>query len=49
MINSRFGHTAGNGLIFLVEILDMNINNKSATSLFFSIQHLLYYMASDEI
>ena len=35
MINSRFGLTAGNGLIFLVEILDMNINNKSATSLFF--------------
>ena len=42
MINSRFWLSAGNGLIFLVEILDMNINNKSATSIFFSLQHLLY-------
>ena len=35
MINSRFGLTAGNGLIFLVEIMDMNINSKSATSIIF--------------
>ena len=33
MINSRFWLLAGNGLIFLVEILDMNISNKSATSI----------------
>ena len=44
MINLRFWLSAGNGLIFLVEILDMNINNKSATSnsIFFFLQHLLY-------
>ena len=36
MINLRFWLLAGNGLTFLVEILDMNINNKSATSIFFS-------------
>ena len=35
MINSRFLLSAGNGLIFLVEILGMNINNKSATYIFF--------------
>ena len=35
MINSRFWLLAGNGLTFLVEILDMNINNKSATSIIF--------------
>ena len=35
MINSRFWFLAGNGLIFCVEILDMIINNKSATSIIF--------------
>ena len=37
MINSVFLLLVGNGLIFLVEIMDMNINNKSATDIIFFI------------
>ena len=40
MINSRFWLSVGNGLIFLVEILDMNINNKSVTNIICSITKL---------
>ena len=42
MINSRFLLSVRNGLIIRVETLDMNINNRSATNIIFSLQHLLY-------